>query len=86
MHTYNTEVGAELSSIKIEPGFVEVSLTIKGTSKVLRTSEPLAISDVAALNLSPGERVRLLYTDSNVWTLRRYSGRVGIEKYLHPGE
>ena len=86
MHAYSMEVGAELSSISIGPGLVEISLTIKNLVKTLRTSAPLVISELTVLNLSPGERVRLLYTDADAWTLRRYSGISGVEKFLRPEE
>ena len=71
-YSYNTEVGAHVSSIRLDDSFVEVSLEIRGNRKVCRSTDLFIIKHIEDMGIFVGERVRLLYTSNEHWNLSKY--------------
>lgn len=79
MNSYSQEMQVNVEAVDVNSdGTIQVTILIRGVKKVLTTTDQ-TLKEVA---FSSGEKVRLLYSSPDNWTIKKYLDASPVEKYF----
>ena len=79
MCDYSQELQVNVEAVDVNTdGTLKVTIFVRGVKKILTTNE----QELKQVVFSPGEKVRLLYTSADNWTIKKYLDMSPVDKYF----